>query len=305
MLLIRSLNLFNLVKVATTLDRPPSLFFKKWVEYHTQLFPSNSFIFFNHGDDNQQLVDYLSSTGIDTVTFSITDYNIGNVNQSICYGIETGKSFIIHCPLSCLVPNKHNVYHLSIHESSNVINYIKSNVLISKHKFIYLDLDELIVCNDINSVLNETFDYIVPMGFTVIQNSNESRLDWDIPIHRQRSYWRREPFFYDKPIVLAKDLNWGIGRHLHHHTNMFAEGGNILNIEPRPDIILFHLRDVCFDYLFEENQLSLELYPYSDQRHRYTWQEKEPFNQWINEERRVDLELIPDNVMELLRKYNI
>jgi len=294
-----------LVKIATTLDRPPSLFFKKWISYHTQLFDTNSFVFFNHGDDNTQLVDYLTSVGIDTITFDVTVYTEGNVKEFIRCGIESNKSFIIHCPLSCLVPNKHNVYHLSIHESNNVINYIKSVIIDNNYKFVYLDLDELIVCNDINSVLSETFDYIVPTGYTVIQNSNEPRLNWDIPIYGQRSFWRRESFFYDKPIIISKDINWGIGRHLHHHTNMFAEGENILKIDPRPDIILLHLRDVCFDYLFEENQLSLELYPYSDQRHRYTWQEKEPFNQWINEERRVDLELIPSHVVSLLQKYNI
>jgi len=294
-----------LVKIATTLDRPPSLFFKKWISYHTQLFDTNSFVFFNHGDDNIQLTDYLTSVGIDTITFDVTVYTEGNVKEFIRCGIESNKSFIIHCPLRYLVPNKHNVYHLSIHESNNVINYIKSVIIASNYKFVYLDLDELIVCNDINSVLSETFDYIVPTGYTVIQNSNEPCLNWDIPIYGQRSFWRREPFFYDKPIVISKDINWGIGRHLHHHTNMFAEGENILKIDPRPDIILLHLRDVCFDYLFEENQLSLELYPYSDQRHRYTWQEKEPFNQWINEERRVDLELIPSHVVSLLQKYNI
>jgi hypothetical protein len=294
-----------LVKIATTLDRPPSLFFKKWISYHTQLFDTNSFVFFNHGDDNTQLIDYLTSVGIDTITFDVTVYTEGNVKEFIRCGIESNKSFIIHCPLSCLVPNKHNVYHLSIHESNNVINYIKSVIIDNNYKFVYLDLDELIVCNDINSVLSETFDYIVPTGYTVIQNSSEPRLNWDIPIYGQRLFWRRESFFYDKPIVISKDINWGIGRHLHHHTNMFAEGENILKIDPRPDIILFHLRDVCFDHLFEENQLSLELYPYSDQRHRYTWQEKEPFNQWVNKERRVDLELIPSHVVSLLQKYNI
>jgi hypothetical protein len=294
-----------MVKLATTLDRPPSLFFKKWIDYHTSLFNVNSFVFFNHGDDDEQLVNYLTSVGMDTVTFTVTVYTEGNVKEFIQQGIDSNKSFIIHCPLKYLINNKYNVYHLSIHESNNVINYIKSVIIANNYKLIYLDLDELIVSNDVNSVLEETFDHIVPMGFTVIQDSNEPRLDWNIPIHKQRSYWRREPFFYDKPIVIAKDLNWGLGRHLHHHTDMFAEGENILKIESRPDIILLHLRDVCFDYLFEENQLSLELYPYSDQRHRYTWQEKEPFTQWINEERRVDLEHIPDNIMLLLQKHNI
>jgi len=294
-----------MVKLATTLDRPPSLFFKKWIDYHTSLFDVNSFVFFNHSDDNEQLVDYLASIGMDTVTFTVTVYTEGNVKEFVQCGLDSNKSFIIHCPLKCLLKNEYNVYHLSIHESNNVINYIKSVIITNNYKLIYLDLDELIVSSDVNSVLEETFDHIVPMGFTVIQNSSESCLNWDVPIHRQRSFWRREPFFYDKPIVIAKDLNWGIGRHLHHHTNMFADGENILEIEARPDIILLHLRDVCFDYLFEENQLSLEIYPNSEQRHRTVWQEKESFIQWINEERRVDLELIPDDIMLLLQKYNI
>lgn len=293
-------------RIGTTLDRPPTHYFKKWIEYHTQLFDSNSFIFLNYSDNNSELEEYLISKGLDIHTFSITShYERQQIKEIVQQGVKLNKSFIIHYPLRYLVNNKYNVYKLGISETNNIINYIKSVVLYYKHKFIYLDLDELIVCKDIHAVLNESFDYIVPMGYTVIQNHNEPTLDWDLPIYKQRSFWRREPYFYDKPIIVSKDLTWGIGRHYHHHNSIFAEGENILNISPRSDVVLLHLRDVCFEYLFKENQYSIELYPYSDMQHRQFWQETQPFTQWINTERRVDLTPIPDDILSLLKKYYI
>lgn len=293
-------------RIGTTLDRPPTYYFKKWIDYHTQLFDSNSFIFFNYSDNNSELEEYLISKGLDIHTFSITShYEHWQVKEIIRQGIELNKSFIIHYPLRYLVTNKHNIYTLGINETNNIINYIKSVTLHNKCKFIYLDLDELIVCKDIHAVLNEPFDYILPTGYTVIQNHDEPTLDWNIPIYEQRSFWRRESFFYDKPIIISKDILWGIGRHYHHHTNMFAEGENKLDLSPRPDIILLHLRDVCFEYLFKENQYSIELYPYSDMQHRQFWQETQPFTQWINTERRVDLTPIPNDIVSLLKKYHI
>lgn len=293
-------------RIGTTLDRPPTHYFKKWIEYHTQLFDSNSFIFFNYSDNNSELEQYLISKGLDIRTFSIeSHYGPWQVKETIQQGINLNKSFIIHYPLRYLVPNQHNVYGLGINETNNIINYIKSVVLNNKCKFIYLDLDELIVCEDIHAVLNESFDYILPTGYTVIQNHDEPILDWSVPIHEQRSFWRRESYFYDKPIIISKDISWGTGRHYHHHTNTVIEGENKLNLSPRPDIVLFHLRDVCFDYLFKENQYSIELYPYSSMQHRQFWQEIQPFTQWINTERRVDLLPIPNDIMFLLKKYNI
>jgi hypothetical protein len=293
-------------RVGTTLDRPPSNFFKKWIEYHIQLFDNNSFIFFNYSDNNSELEEYLISKGLDIRTFSIlSHYEHWQVKEIIQNGIDLGRPFIIHYPLKYLVNNKHNVYALGIYETNNIINYIKSVTLHNKCKFIYLDLDELILCNDIHAILNESFDYIIPMGYTIIQNYDEPILDWSKPIYEQRLFWRRESFFYDKPIIVSKDLLWGVGRHYHHHTNIFAEDKSILDISPHPGIILLHLRDVCFDYLFKENQYSLELYPYSDMQHRQSWQEIQPFNQWINEERRVSLTPIPTDVLSLFTKYHI
>jgi hypothetical protein len=154
-----------------------------------------------------------------------------------------------------------------------------------------------LLSNDINEILQSDFKCIVPEGYTVVQNKNESKLNWDKPIHKQRSYWVREPYFYDKPIIVKKYLEWGNGRHYHHNKD-------ILNITPNPNIILFHLRDICFDYLYEENQYTNNvLYFAHAVDHRANWEEKEKFSKW-RLERQENLSMFTTEIRELLKKYN-
>lgn len=293
------------MKVATVLDRPPSKFFKKWIEYNTQLFDKNNFIFINYYNSSYELKGYLENKGFnDILILNVTANKTHNINsfraqlnELIPQAATSDKTVIFNCPVGCMIDPKWDVYWHLPYETTPLINQIQFECIVNKHTFIFLDSDEILLCNDINEILQSDFDYIVPEGYTVVQNKNESRLNWDKPIHKQRSYWVREPYFYDKPIIVKKYLEWGNGRHYHHHKD-------VLNINPNPNITLFHLRDICFDYLYEENQYTSNvLYFARAKDHRVNWEEEEKFSKW-RLERQENLSMFTNEVRELLKKYN-
>jgi hypothetical protein len=294
------------MRIATALDRPPSQYFKKWIAYHTQLFDKNDFIFLNFGKSNNELKEYLEDQGFnDIVSLTIIETKHGrretfdeHLDRYLQAGIESNSSFILHCPLENLVNPDFGIYRQFISESTLVINHLKRRVLTNQHKFIFLDSDELLLCVDlgkaINTIYHSNFNQIVPAGYTIVQSSEEHELDWNIPIYEQRSFWKREPYFYDKPIIVQQDINWGHGRHAHHH-------------DPIPvdeNFVLFHMRDVYFNYLYNENLCTKALYPEQPEDHRVGWESKEVFNKWV-ETRQLELTPIIDEVKVLLKKYNI
>lgn len=290
------------MKIATALDRPPSQFFKKWVSHHINLFDKNNFIFLNFGKSNDELKEYLKSKGFEslvTLTVAISKHgNINYFNESLGIifqkGIDSENSFIIHCPLDQLIHPDFGVYRQFISESTLVINQLKNRVLENNHKFIFLDSDELLVCKNINKILESDFTQIVPAGYTVVQNSDEGEFDWNKPLHKQRSYWKREAQFYDKPIIIQENIEWGNGRHAHHHDY----------IPVNEEVTLLHLRDVCFNYLYNENLCTNALYPDKPNDHRSEWEEKPKYDKWV-EKRQSEVTPIIKEVKVLLKKYNI
>jgi len=295
-----------MVQIATVLDRRPSNYFKKWVEYHTQIFEKNQFIFINFSKNNEELKEYLISQGFNNlVVLTVTKDRIlnkdefeGELNSLLEQMVELNSPIIFHCPYNCLIgTDEHlNVYKLLISETPYIINKIKSQWVYKKHKFIFLDPDELLVGENIHKILETDFEYIIPEGYEIIQTKYEGKLGWNAPIYMQRSYWARNSFFYDKPIIVQKDINWGPGRHLHLHK------GNKIPVEP--NIKLLHLRDVCFTHLYEENNYTKQLYPLPPEDHRKDWEDYDNFKGWVLEKQR-GLELIPNEIRVLLEKFNI
>lgn len=294
------------MKIATALDRPPSQFFKKWVSYHTQLFDKNDFIFLNFGKSNNELKNYLESQGFkDIVSLTVIETKPGRVNafdehlnRCMQIGVESNAPFILHCPLETLVNPDFGVYRQFVYESTVVINHLKNNILKNHHKFIFLDSDELLLYIDLDlaldTIYNTNFTQIIPAGYTVVQSINEYELDWSTPIYQQRSLWKRESHFYDKPIIVNQNINWGPGRHAHHHDN----------IKVNENFVLFHMRDVCFNYLYNENLCTKAIYPDRPEDHRSSWEEKTNYDKWV-EQRQLELTPIIDEVKVLLKKYNI
>jgi hypothetical protein len=295
-----------MVQIATVLDRRPSNYFKKWVEYHTQIFEKNQFIFINFSKNNEELKEYLISQGFNNlVVLTVTKDRIlnkdefeGELNSLLEQMVELNSPIIFHCPYNCLIgTNEHlNVYKLLISETPYIIDKIKSQWVYKKHKFIFLDPDELLVGENIHKILETDFEYIIPEGYEIIQTKYEGKLGWNAPIHMQRSYWARNSFFYDKPIIVQKDINWGPGRHLHLHKD------NKIPVEP--NIKLLHLRDVCFTYLYKENNYTKQLYPFPPENHRKDWEDYDNFKEWVLEKQK-GLELIPNEIRVLLEKFNI
>jgi len=290
------------MKIATVLDRPPSQYFKKWVTYHSTLFNKEDFIFINFRENNNELREYLENKGFSDITsLTITENRYGrfelfdeHLSRYLDAGISSNTTFILNCPLKNIIDPNSSFYRNFVLDSTYIINRVKFKVLQHNHKFIFLDSDELIVCDDINALLDTNFTQIVPVGYTVIQTNKETRLDWDIPIYEQRSFWKRESYFYDKPIIVQEDINWGPGRHVHHHDP----------IPVNENVTLFHLRDVCFDYLYNENLCTKAIYLDQPEDHRRKWEERSEYNTWV-EQRQLELTLIIDEVKVLLKKYNI
>jgi hypothetical protein len=293
-------------RISTLLDRRPSNYFKKWVEYHTQVFNKNQFIFINFSKDNEELKKYLISQGFDNlVVLTITKNKIvdtnrfdGEFNELLEYMVGSNVPIIFHCPYECIIPHKENlnIYKLLISETPYIINRIKSQWIHKKSKFIFLDSDELLVGENIHQILETDFEYIIPEGYDIVQNIYEEKLGWNAPVYMQRSYWIRNSFFCDKPIIVQKNINWGPGRHLHLHK------GNKVPVEP--NIKLLHLRDICFDSLYEENNYTKQLYPFSPEDHRKDWEDYDNFKGWILEKQK-GLELIPNEIRILLEKFSI
>jgi hypothetical protein len=290
------------MKIATVLDRPPSQYFKKWVTYHSTLFNKEDFIFINFRENNNELREYLENKGFSDITsLTITENRYGrfelfdeHLSRYLDAGISSNTTFILNCPLKNITNPDSSFYRNFVLDSTHIINRVKFKVLQHNHKFIFLDSDELIVCDDINALLDTNFTQIVPVGYTVIQTNKETRLDWDIPIYEQRSFWKRESYFYDKPIIVQEDINWGPGRHVHHHDP----------IPVNENITLFHLRDVCFNYLYNENLCTKAIYPDQPEDHRRNWEDKSEYDTWV-EQRQLELTPIIDEVKVLLKKYNI
>lgn len=293
-------------RIATLLDRRPSNYFKKWVEYHTQIFDKNKFIFVDFSKDIEELKEYLIKCGFENIAIltvtknKITDPNYFNeeFNLLLEQMVELNVPIIFHCYYKHIIglDNNLDIYKLLISETPYVINRIKSQWINKNHKFIFLDSDELLIGENINELLNSDFKYIIPEGYEIIQSAYENKMYWHVPIYIQRSYWKRNSFFYDKPIIVQKDIQWGPGRHLHLHKE------NI--IQPSEDIKLIHLRDVCFDYLYEENNYSKTLYPLGVEDHRKNWEDYDVFKGWTIE-RQLGIEHIPEDIKDLFKKYNV
>jgi hypothetical protein len=293
-------------RISTLLDRRPSNYFKKWVEYHTQVFNKNQFIFINFSKDNEELKEYLTSQGFNNLfVLTVTKNKIVDTNKFdeefntlLEHMVDLNVPIIFHCPYECLIPSRENlnIYKLLISETPYIINRIKSQLVHKKYKFIFLDSDELLVGENIHQILETDFEYIIPEGYDIIQNIYEEKLGWNAPIYMQRSYWVRNSFFCDKPIIVQKNINWGPGRHLHLHKD------NKIPVEP--NIKLLHLRDVCFDSLYEENNYTKQLYPFSPEDHRKDWEDYDSFKGWILEKQK-GLELIPNEIRILLEKFSI
>ena len=293
-------------RIATLLDRRPSNYFKKWVEYHTQIFDKNKFIFVDFSKDIEELKNYLVEQGFENVAIlTVTKNKITSpdwfneeFNSLLEQMVELNVPIIIHCYYKNIIgyDNNLDVYKLLISETPYVINRIKSQWIQKNNKFIFLDSDELLVGENIHELLSSDFEYIIPEGYEIIQNPYENKLHWSVPIYPQRSYWKRNSFFYDKPIIVQKNIEWGPGRHLHLHKN------NTIPVEK--NIKLIHLRDVCFDYLFEENNYTKNLYQFSANDHRKKCEYYEEFRKW-SLEKQLRLELIPEEIKVLFRKFNI
>ena len=298
-----------MLKIATALDRPPSQYFKKWIDYNTQLFDKECFVFINFFKSNQELEEYLLNKGfknILTLTVTKTKWENNNLfeeelNNFFYDSFKLNKTIVIHCDLDRLVECGHDIYFHFIHESKYLINKIQYEVIQSNQTFIFLDSDEILIGENLYGTLQEDFKYIIPKGYNLTQNKKEIKLNWGKSIHKQRSFWKYDPYFYNKPIIVNSYLEWGPGRHAHHHAD-----SDLINIESvNSNIILFHLRDVCFDYLYDENQYSHTLYPIQTHYdHRIKWDVKEEYNEWILE-RQEELEIIPNEIKVLLEKYNI
>jgi hypothetical protein len=289
------------MRIATALDRHPSQYFKKWIDYHTQLFDKNDFIFLNFSNDVKELEKYLMDKGFDDLTtLTVTetkchrkhqfDEHLGRLMQ---HGLQYRVPLIIHCPLLNLIDLSFGVYRQFVHESTYVINKLKYNVLNNNETLIFLDSDELLV-GKVHEILKTDFDVLVPAGYTVIQTADEPKLDWSKPIHKQRSFWKREAHFYDKPIIIKKDMEWGPGRHAHHHDELPVT----------EDVALVHLRDVCFDYLYEENIKTKGIYPETVEDHRVKWEERYTFDKWVSTRQETFTNII-NEIKVLLKKYNV
>jgi hypothetical protein len=291
------------MKIATALDRPPSNYFKKWVKYHSKLFNKEDFIFINFSESNNELKEYLENNGFSNITsltvvenkiYGRTNLFDEHINRYLTCGVTSNTPFILHCPLKNLINPNYGIYRQFVQESTVLINQLKAVVLNNQHKFIFLDLDELLVFKDINKLLKSNFTQIIPAGYTVIQSINEDIFDWDIPLYQQRSFWKREAYFYDKPIIVQTDINWGPGRHVHHHDEMPV----------CPDVVLLHLRDICFNYLYNENQCSLAIYPEQPEDHRFDWRDRFEYDKWV-EGRQKELTPIIKEIKVLLKKHDI
>ena len=70
------------------------------------------------------------------------------------------------------------------------------------------------------------------------------------------------------------------------------------------NFVLFHMRDVCFNYLYNENLCTKALYPERPEDHRSGWEEKPNFDKWV-EKRQSEVTPIIKEVKVLLKKYNI
>jgi len=289
------------MKIATALDRAPSQYFKKWITHHTKFFEKKDFIFLNFSKSHSDLKKYLENEGFkDILVLDVVETKPGRDSHFedhlvilIHQGITSKCPFIINCPIDNLAHPGRGFYRQFVGESNYVINKLKSRVLHSGHTFIFLDSDEILVGENIHSLLESDFYFIAPIAYSIVQNKEETLFDWNKPIYEQRSYWMYDEL-YEKPIIVKKDISWGSGRHLHHHRKE--------NI--RPEIALIHLRDVCFEYLFEENQHSKIIYPEDPKDHREAWEDREKFNEWIIK-RQQNIVPIPSNFRSLFREYNI
>ena len=89
-------------------------------------------------------------------------------------------------------------------------------------------------------------------------------------------------------------MEWGPGRHSHHHDELPVT----------EDVALVHLRDVCFDYLYEENIKTKGIYPETVEDHRVKWEERYTFDQWVSTRQETFTNII-DEIKVLLKKYNV
>lgn len=288
------------MKIATALDREPSQYFKKWIKHHSQFFDKKDFIFINFYKNDLELKSYLESQNFENIaSLHVTQHRPGNISFEdhfitvIQHGLDNNTPFIFNCPIEKIAVPGQSFYRQFIGESNHIINKLKFKVLSRGHIFIFLDSDELLLSENINSVLESDFEFLTPKAYSIIQNSSESLLDWDRPILEQRGFWKYDTL-YEKPIITRKDIIWGAGRHAHHHSGII----------PSSKVILLHMRDVCFDYLHKENERSKVIYPEPPKDHRDAWEQKEQFDEWVKK-RQGDIVPISNNYTPLFKKYNV
>lgn len=202
-----------------------------WIKHYSKIFPTeNIYILWKNNKD-----------------FDLFSYVSENINV-IEINTEQGK----HIPES-------------------YFNYFQKEFLKISKVVVFADVDELICHSNLPELLqNFEADYLTTTGFEIVQNLEiEDIFNPNIPILQQRNFGTFSNW-YDKPIIIRKELFWHPGKHNQDTQKNFVEG-----------LYLVHLGRIDFEMMIKLNIQNQELYGYPELDNQMLLEHFKKFNPLI------------------------
>lgn len=208
-------------KLITYIDRI-NFFSEKFISFYLKTFNFDEFHFLIHHKNFNQLTEYLNSKGFSSLNYEKLERNRFGFGENI-----------------------------------NKQNQIKSHFLKLGFIVVYADIDELIYHPDLkNYILNSHDELYCPLGITITQNLDESKIDIGKNILEQRTKFFFNQEWYSKVCILKKDFIWDMGRH------------NKKGVKIDENIFLFDIGKICIESYLENNFKTLEIYDLVNSRYK-------------------------------------
>ncbi|MFA6636887.1 MAG: glycosyltransferase family 2 protein [Candidatus Omnitrophota bacterium] len=194
-----------------TFVRNENVFLPIWLKYYSKFFSGSDIYVLDHSSDDGSVAECRKKYDFNVVDIPFVSYNVA---------------------LKTSVARKKQADLLNVYE------YV-----------LYADADEIIIPHprrykDLNCYIKQLKkDYCFCKGYDLLQMKNETPINLDMPILRQRKYWSFSPD-YCKPLLSKKPLEWELGFH-----NAKNIARNIEN-----DLLLLHLHRMDFKIAWEKLQ---------------------------------------------------
>jgi hypothetical protein len=201
------------------------------------------------------------------------------------HNLTISKHFTISNKLTIIYKNRNRKIEKELEETWKINNYIKNELIKNNIIVVGVDHDEFLFNENLLNYIENAKICSVSTNFNVVQLGNESAINWELPILKQRSMWNYIEYNNKPCIIKGKMIDWMTGRH------------NNTKYTNDKELICLHLRDVDYARLYTNVQKTKDLYTNYISDHRSFWNDEKSFDTWFKIESIKNSEKIPENIL--------